>query len=67
MLDATAGSAWRAAYEEVWQRLLRPWRKHGYPDSRVQQILESLPTDDVEYLMQYLAQQYRECSPENSH
>ena len=42
--------SYSVAYEEVWNRLLRPPFKHGYPDQKLQDLYKSLGDKGADFV-----------------
>ncbi len=42
--DAINGSKYKYQLDEVGNHVFRPARKHGYPDTRIQKLMEALDT-----------------------
>lgn len=55
--DATKGSEYKWALEEVWDKVFRPRNKHLYGNDEINKIVES---PDGEKLMDFLENIYRE-------
>lgn len=48
---------YRCAIDEIWQRVFRPYYKHGYPNADLQALTE---TDVGEQIIDHLAKLYQE-------
>lgn len=47
--DAMNGSKYKYILDEVGNTVFRPARKHGYPDARIQKLMEALDTLSEKY------------------
>ena len=62
--SALNGWKYKAAFEEVWQKLFRPRHKHGYSNQVIERLLtpdQTLNTDCCNELMDELEKLYHEC------
>jgi hypothetical protein len=57
--DALNGSKYRCQIDDIWMQVFRPYRKHGYPDQHINEILEKMG-EDGDKLMEYLIGRYFE-------
>lgn len=55
--DALHGTKYRAAIDEIWNKVFRPYFKHGYADAEINKLLEA---DKCKDLLEKLAELYRE-------
>lgn len=45
--DATKGSEYRWALEEVWDKVFRPRHKHGYNDPILNKLMDDVKVNDA--------------------
>lgn len=57
-LDAQRASAYKAAIEDIYQKVFRPMHKHGYVDEKLQSLIES--NEDVREAIDKLRELYFE-------
>lgn len=43
---AQKGDVYKYALDEVWDRVFRPFYKHGYPEARINELIEKLGEND---------------------
>jgi hypothetical protein len=54
---AQNGWKYKGQVEEIWQKVFRPYHKHGYGDQEIDALLEN---DDCRKLFNFLEARYRE-------
>jgi len=53
-------SAYKDALDTVWQDCFRPFWKHGYPNNRINQLIEqdSITNEELCEIIEYLGNEY---------
>lgn len=57
--DALNGSKYKCQIEDIWTQVFRPYRKHGYNNPEINEIIEKMG-EDGDKLMEYLIDRYFE-------
>ena len=60
--DAVKGWKYKAALDDIWNTVFRPYWKHGYNDERLNKILE---TEDGQYVLDKLIELYQNTTKED--